>query len=58
MPEPYDRAAYERAAVAVDDGDDQLGRPKRCEVPSRLRRRGMVDRPAATTGEDGDKQNP
>jgi hypothetical protein len=53
MREPHGRAAHAPAAVAVDDGDDQLRRAKGGEVPhGRLRRRGMVDRPAAAAGEN------
>ncbi len=58
MPQPHGRAAHARAAVTVDDGDDQLRRPKGREVAWRLRRRGMVDRPAAATGNEDRKQNP
>jgi hypothetical protein len=58
MPQTYGRTAHERAAIAVHDGYDQLRRPERREVSWRLGHDGMPDRPAATTGEDGDKQNP
>jgi hypothetical protein len=60
LPQAHGRVPDARVPIAVDDGDDELRRPERREMPSvARRRRGMVDRPAAAAGDEKDeKRNP